>query len=151
MITIELKDDAVSLGLAELEGLLSDLTPVMLDIAEYLVKSTKDRFAAGTSPEGVKWAPKSATTLARAPGKTRPLFGESNTLNTNIFPSHGADFAEVGSTPVYAAMMQFGGTKSAFPHLWGNIPARPFLGASDDDRTAVLEIIAEHLTDAATP
>ncbi|WP_248594777.1 hypothetical protein [Candidatus Accumulibacter contiguus] len=26
----------------------------------------------------------------------------------------------------YAAMQQFGGTKARFPHLWGDIPARPF-------------------------
>jgi phage gpG-like protein len=33
----------------------------------------------------------------------------------------------VGSTMKYAAMQQFGGKKSQFPHLWGDIPARPFL------------------------
>lgn len=27
----------------------------------------------------------------------------------------------------YAAIQQFGGTKAQFPHLWGDIPARPFL------------------------
>ncbi|MFK3602796.1 hypothetical protein [Pseudomonas sp. AP19] len=32
----------------------------------------------------------------------------------------------VGSDKPYAAMMQFGGGAD-FPHLWGDIPARPFL------------------------
>ena len=33
----------------------------------------------------------------------------------------------VNSSMDYAAMQQFGGKKSMFPQLWGDIPARPFL------------------------
>jgi len=46
----------------------------------------------------------------------------------------------------YAAMMQFGGTKSEFPNLWGDIPARPFLGISEDDKTDILTILERHLS-----
>jgi phage gpG-like protein len=45
---------------------------------------------------------------------------------------------------VYAAMQQFGGTKAEFPHLWGDIPERPFLGVSDDEKE-ILEIISDYL------
>jgi len=45
-------------------------------------------------------------------------------------------------------MQQFGGTRSAFPNLWGDIPARPFLGISAEDEVAVLDIIDEWLTQA---
>ena len=30
-------------------------------------------------------------------------------------------------------MQQFGGRKAHWPHLWGDIPARPFIGLSDKD------------------
>lgn len=49
----------------------------------------------------------------------------------------------MGSARPYAAMMHFGGTKPEFPHLWGDIPARPFLGLSDQDRRDVVEITGE--------
>ncbi len=52
---------------------------------------------------------------------------------------------EVGSTMEYAAMQQFGGRKSEFPHLWGDIPARPFLGLSAADKSAIDEIVSEYL------
>jgi len=45
-------------------------------------------------------------------------------------------------------MQQFGGTKSEFPWLWGDIPARPYLGISDADEIEVLEIINEYLEEA---
>jgi len=50
----------------------------------------------------------------------------------------------VGNTMEYSAMQQFGGTKADFPHLWGDIPARPFIGLSDADR----EMVVEQITDA---
>ena len=34
---------------------------------------------------------------------------------------------------------------------WGDIPARPFLGLAEEDRTNILATIAEHLAMAATP
>lgn len=151
MIRIEFNDRAVEAAIADLGALLADLTPVMQEIGEALVASTTDRFKAGVSPEGVPWAPKSPATLAKyARGKdpvdSRPLHGPSLTLSRTIFHQAGSRQVEVGSNRVYAAMMQFGGQKAAFPHLWGNIPARPFLGLSEEDRGAILEIVAEWFT-----
>ena len=47
----------------------------------------------------------------------------------------------------YAAMQQFGGTKSQFPHLWGDIPARPFLGISTADKQNIRDIIGSYLVE----
>ena len=63
----------------------------------------------------------------------------------------GRDFVEIGSPKEYAAMQQFGGQKSKFPHLWGDIPARPFLGISDRDQKSVLDIISGYLNDSIRP
>lgn len=149
MFSVELKSDQVTGALARLAGELADMTPVMEDIGEYLVRSTKKRFADGTAPDGAAWAANSPVTLARKTDP-RPLFGTSGTLNQQIFHEAGSDFVEVGSNRVQAAMMQFGGTKAQFPHLWGNIPARPFLGLSAEDETNVLDIIEDYLTGSIT-
>ncbi len=52
----------------------------------------------------------------------------------------------LGSPMEYAAMQQFSGKKSEFPHLWGDIPARPFLGISKEDRQAILDIVEAYLS-----
>ena len=59
------------------------------------------------------------------------------------------DAATIGSNAIQAAMMQFGGRKAEHPNLWGDIPARPFIGLSDEDRGNVLETIDEWLQRAA--
>ena len=155
MITIKIKDDEITAALTRLSVHLADLRPVMDDIGEYLVKSTKDRFGKGVSPDGVPWAPKSPVTLAAYGARksnridTRPLFGPSNQLNNQIFHEATSNSVEVGSDRVYAAMMQFGGTKAQFPNLWGNIPARPFLGISPKDETNIVAILSEWAERAA--
>jgi len=153
MIRIEFNDHDVNAALTRLGARMGDMTDVMQEIGEALAESTEARFAAGTTPEGTAWTPKSAATLAKyARGKktadTRPLH-YTLALLQNIYPQAGADFVEIGSGEPYAAMMQFGGQKEKFPHLWGDIPARPFLGISEDDRAAILEIVGEWFERAA--
>lgn len=163
MFTVELKADTLNAGLAELDAHLSDWTPVMEQIGEYLVKSTKERFAKGESPEGAKWAPKSAATLARYGARKsnrvdrRPLFGPSGALSSQIFHEAGPMQVAVGSNLIYAAVQQFGAGKGAFGNMangspipWGNIPARPFLGLSPEDETNILALVVDYLGLATT-
>jgi phage gpG-like protein len=45
-------------------------------------------------------------------------------------------------------MMNFGGTKAQFPHLWGDIPARPFMPISklpNQWEKDIVEIIKRHI------
>ncbi len=66
--------------------------------------------------------------------------------NWNIeYQLRGNNALEIGSPKKYAAMQQFGGTKADFSHLWGGIPARPFLGISNQDETDILSILQQHL------
>ena len=147
MITIEINDAAVNAALDATTRVLTDMTPLMQEIGEVLVVSTKRRFGQGVAPDGSKWAPKAPVTLAKSTD-SRPLFGPSGMLSSQIFYEASADNVLVGSNRVYAAMMQFGGTKAKFAHLWGDIPARPFLGISDEDRDAVRDIVMETLAAA---
>ena len=175
MITVELKDEAVSAALARIAAALTDMTPVMQEIGEALVASTMDRFAAGVDPDGNPWAPKSATTMDayRSRGDTvsfKPLWGPSGALATTIHSVAGADQVRIGSGQVYAGVMQFGAAQGAFGaragrtrptekrpksqdyffHIpWGNIPARPFIGLSEADRTNIVDMIDEWLSGVA--
>ena len=147
MITIEFNDGAVLAGIGKLQDQLGDMTSFMDDLGELLVASTKARFPAGTAPDGTAWAPNSPATLARK-SDSRPLFGTSGSLNSQIFATTGPDFVRVGSDRVQAAMMQFGGSKSVFAHLWGDIPARPYLGLSDEDKENILAETRDWLSGA---
>jgi phage gpG-like protein len=63
----------------------------------------------------------------------RPLQGESGDLERQFSSLVvSGNTLLVGSSMIYAAMQQFGGTKSQFPNLWGDIPARPFLPITPD-------------------
>lgn len=147
MITVEFRDGEILAGIDRLQEQLGDMTTFMGDLGELLVASTKARFAAGTDPDGTAWAQNSAVTLARK-SDPRPLFGTSGSLNSQIFSAAGADYVQVGSAMVYAAMMQFGGTKDRWPHLWGDIPARPYLGLSDEDKENILAETQDWLSGA---
>ena len=76
----------------------------------------------------------------------KPLHGLTGLLAEQIFYNVVSDGVEVGSPMIYSAMQQFGGKKSAFPHLWGDIPARPFLGLSPSDEQSILDVIEEFLS-----
>lgn len=177
MITIEIDDRRVLDVLAELAARLDDLTPAMQSIGEYLVGSTKRRFATSIGPDGMHWAPNSQVTylrmLERAHGVTlkggrinqkganmamakKPLVGESHRLSSEISAQAGRYAVEVGSPMVYAAVQQFGTKKGAFgvgrgrrPIPWGDIPARPFIGLSEADADQVLKIVGEFLSSPA--
>lgn len=164
MPSIEIKQDEITVALARVSAFLSDMTPAMEYIGDILVKSTKQRFPEGVSPDGARWAAKSPVTLAAYGARksnridVRPLFGPSGDLSSQIFAEAGPDSVMWGSPMVYAATMQFGAAQGAFgrtarngPIPWGNIPARPFLGISAEDETNILGALAMWIEGAADP
>lgn len=164
MIQIEVSSAATEAALARLEHVLEDPFPLMQDIGDLLTVSTKKRFAEGVSPDGVRWAPKSPTTLEhygiRRSNRIdiRPLFGPSGALNSTIYPEPSRDEVLIGSNLVYAAVQHFGAAKGAFgrmangsPIPWGDIPARPFLGVSAEDEIGIAATVEDYLTSALRP
>lgn len=161
-ITLEITNDQITPALQRTVSALANPLPLFQDLGEYLVKSTTDRFPTGRAPDGSVWAPKSPVTIARQGGRrtnrldTRPLFGPSGSLSSTINYEAFPDRIEWGSPMIYAAVQQLGAAKGAFgqtsrgaPIPWGNIPARPFLGISAEDETAILDIVAEWFEAAA--
>lgn len=117
--------------------------PALRSIGEDIIERMKQRFSTSTAPDGAPWAANSETTLIKflqgksrggAKGKKReavtattkrPLIGESRALKTQLNYDVTESVLSLGSPLRYAAMQHFGGKKAQFPHLWGDIPARP--------------------------
>ena len=167
--TLTIDITSAQAGLAALRKALADPTPAMREIGEVLTASTKQRFVAQAAPDGTPWAPNSQITIERyADRGSKGTYTKKGKLSAKgirrvmgkkILTDHGylADTiapqlqaggkaVAVGSNRVYAAMHQYGGTRADWPHLWGDIPARPFLGLSDADRTRIREIWTDHLS-----
>jgi len=148
--TIRIDGREITAAFARMRGLVSDLTPAMREIGEVLTQSTIDRFKTSTAPDGGRWAPNKPSTLARKRG-TRPLIGETGLLSSQFAPRAGPRYVEISTPMEYAATHQYGARRGQYgrsrrgaPIPWGDIPARPFLGLSESDRRAVMEIIEEH-------
>jgi phage virion morphogenesis protein len=148
MIEIHVDNQAVLAALQNLLNTTGNLRPTLLEIGETLTESTKQRFGSKTGPDGQAWAGNSEITIERK-GRDQPLTGETGKLMDEIhYNLIGPDTLILGSPMEYAAMQQFGGSKDEFAQLWGDIPARPFLGISDADQDAILAIIEDQLRNA---
>jgi phage virion morphogenesis protein len=147
MASIEVNDDEIVRALQKMKDAAGDISPALKEIGEILVESTKQRFASSQDPEGNLWVPNSKVTIDRK-GKNRPLIDIGTLSEHIIYDVLVGNVLEIGSSMEYAAIQQFGGTKDEFPHLWGDIPSRPFLGISSADKEEILLIIEEHLADS---
>lgn len=112
-------------------------------------KTDKRGNATGTRKQGYfrqdgRFGDKGAALVA---GK-KILHGLSGSLAAQIGYRLEPGAVVVGSSMIYAAMMQFGGRKADFPQLWGDIPARPFIGLSADDERNILDILQRHIEQA---
>ncbi|ERL56149.1 phage virion morphogenesis protein [Psychrobacter aquaticus] len=140
-----------------------DLSPLMEQMGEHMINSTHDNFETSTSPDGTRWESNSAVTLAAMLGKShtnksgrlnrrgankimskRPLIA-NNTLMQSIHYEAASDSVTIGTNMVYGAMMHFGGSKADYPYLWGDIPARNYLGASEEDVDILMNMATEYL------
>lgn len=148
MIKIEITDAGVIDAFNRLIALGENPQGALMAIGEVATDFTKRRFAESADPYGTPWERNSDTTLRAAlhrSGKNftkagrlskrgagvlagkKPLLGESRSLSTQFhYTVIGDNSVTVSSLMAYAAMQNFGGSKGEFPHLWGDIPARPF-------------------------
>ena len=129
----------------------ADLTPAMEDIGEHLLRTTRDRFVEEEDPEGSAWHPLSEATKARKKRNIDKILTRDGYLRDIVYRA-SRDSVEVGSPRIYAGTHQFGAEKGSFgttergsPIPFGEIPARPFLGLSDDDRDEIGELIREFI------
>jgi phage gpG-like protein len=172
MIKVDLDTDAISAALARALNVLSDsgMRDVMSEIGEELLDTTIKRIEnGGPGPDGTPWAPKAESTYRRyvASGEgadRRTLIHMGYLSGHGLHYSFDSGFAELRVSALYGAVMQFGAAKGAFgPYSgiskktgrkysgvapWGNIPARPFVGISQQNESDILDIISGALRSA---
>ncbi|AKA25697.1 phage virion morphogenesis protein [Pseudomonas chlororaphis] len=156
MFTVELDHQRLQTALRKIEWAVGDIAPLMRGIAAELASQTEENFGEEGRPE---WEDLSDVTTARRekngnwPGQMLQV--SSAGLAASITTQATDSSALVGSNKPYAAMMQFGGTKSDFPHLWGDIPGRPYLPMDAEGELqpeaeeAILDLAMHHLEKAA--
>ncbi len=153
MISIDLDDREVVAALERLRGRAgeSGLRPALALIGEHLAETTKQRFAVGRGPDGVKWKDNAPSTLARllkqgrGAGK-RPLIDSGELAHTIRWQFIDGGVA-VG-TDRFSGLFDGGAAVHQFGSRDGKIPARPFLGISNDDRRAILAIVEAHFAES---
>jgi len=170
-VTIQVDDAGVRQALGTLLARVQDPQPALRSLGEALLNSTKARFRAQRGPDGAAWKPNSDVTLlryltsrkgtlskrktatggrtltqkgAKALGAKAILYDRGRLFGTLRYQV-SRDSLAVGTDRRYGAMMQFGGSRTQYPHLWGDIPARPYLGLSAADRDTTLAIFRRFL------
>lgn len=155
-------DEAVQAEIKRLAARVGSPRPILGAIGEILVDSTTKRFASGVGPDGKKWKRNAPSTIARylaafgnsrrRQGTKRPLIGETLALSTTISWNVSGRTLSVGSPMIYAGVQhvgarrgEFGATRRGSPIPWGDIPARPFLGLTAEDREDILDSLREML------
>ncbi|PLX49125.1 MAG: phage virion morphogenesis protein [Desulfobulbaceae bacterium] len=168
-ISVEIDDRQVREALTSLEKAGGNMHLAFQDIGEYLLISHRERFDNEQAPDGTPWEPLADSTLRRkmlkgvrrGKGKKRKslttsrgtkagaikalagskILVERGDLRDLLRYQAGGDSLEFGTDRIYGATQHFGDDDR-------NIPARPYLGLSDDDEAEVLRIIQAHLDDA---
>lgn len=171
--TITVQDNEVQAKLKALADRAENPAGVLAAIGEGIVERTKRRFETSKGPDGVPWKPNSVVTLAlfsdrlsgqkskvkkdgslnaageRALANKKPLIGESRDLSRQFFVQVGDMTLTVISTPIYAAIQQWGGQAGRGHKV--TIPAREFFPIHQDgtlypdDQAAIIDELNEYL------
>lgn len=158
MISIELEHSRLQETLRRVEWAVGDLAPLMRGIAAELASVTEENFE-NEGQGSNDWPDLSEVTTSRRektgnwPGQMLQVSAAG--LAASVTTQTTDSSALVGSNKPYAAMMHFGGDKSDFPHLWGDIPSRPYLPMDAEGKLqpeaeeAILDLAITHLKKAA--
>jgi phage virion morphogenesis protein len=158
-IKITVRDQGLRAAFRRLAAADRSLIPAALkSLGELALKQTRRRFQEQKSPDGQAWA---ALNPEYAKGKrSRKILQElgmrGGLLGTIVYRVEGRRVL-IGTNKVYGAIHQFGGTivprrgDALVFRLGGKlvmarsvtIPARPYLGASAEDRKEMAELVGE--------
>ncbi len=156
MITVELDHSRLQETLRKVEWAVGDLTLLMKGIAAEMASVTEENLEEQGRPDWESLS--SVTTDRREQSGTWPgqmLQVSAGGLAASVTTQATDSSALVGSNKPYAAMMHFGGKKADFPHLWGDIPGRPYLPMDVEGKLqpeaedAILDLALQHLSKAA--
>lgn len=122
----------------------TSLQPAFQDIGEMLLLSHDQRFRDQVSPEGEPWAPLSADYQARKPKRQNDILTLNSILSGNLsYLATGLNLF-FGTPQEYGAIHHFGGSDGMRPAN-AAIPARPWLGVDEDDKSEIYDILSDFL------
>ncbi len=138
------------------DHLNGDLTPLMERIGGIVENSTRQRFEDEESPNGVSWEQLMPSTVAVKKGNKKILKASSHLMNSITYHADKTSVV-VGTPELYGKYHQTGTdpyiiepkTKKALKTPYGvfkkvhhtGLPARPFLGLSEDDKDDILDAL----------
>lgn len=116
------------------------LVDLLENIGALVESQTRRRIQEEKSgPDGKGWQAWSDRYARNRPGGRSLLQSEGGLLDSIQYLVTGGD-VEVGSNLIYAATQQYGDTARS-------IPARPFLGISDENKGEIDELLQDHYRD----
>jgi len=161
-VSFDLKEvDAVRKMLAEAALDSNDRQRLLGSIGVEMESQTKERFGTQRSPDGESWKALAQKTqdyyMSKGKGHRSLLVGEGllrDSITSEV--QEGASSVLVGATMEYAAVHQFGATitpktaKALAVPGYGMlrkvvIPARPYLGVSQNDAAVIASAVSEFL------
>lgn len=111
------------------------------DAGAVLESAARGRFDTATAPDGTPW-PAWSEAYAATRGSHHGLLVGDGDLRDSIASHATGSEVRVGSALVYAAIHQLGGEEVGMA-----IPARAYLGLSDEDETDLRDLVTGRLED----
>lgn len=147
-VVIEWDDAQALASIRSAIAAIGDPARVLGNIGQQLVNSTRGRFTTETDPDGLPWAALSPR-YARAKARKYPgqgILRRENRLYESIVAQVDDATLLVGTNVTskgfpYSASMQLGAPSR-------NVPPRPFLGVSAEDRNDIQTIVMDYLRNA---
>lgn len=161
-LDIKLDEGEVGRALRGLAARVLDLDPVLDDIGASQVTEVQQRFEGQHGPDGTKWKPLAPSTRAKRGrtgggrrakrgrfhqrGGSAKILRDQGNLYDSISHAVFSGGVKIGANTPYARIQQLGG-RAGRGHA-ALIPARPYLGVSEEGKREMLAIIHDHLARA---
>lgn len=129
--------DAAIKRLSRLDGFQA--AELLDDAGAILESSTRRRFETKIAPDGAPWADWSDAYAGTREDHHSLLVSQGDMLDSIASYASGGE-VHVGSNLIYAAHHHFGGDE-----IGSGIPARPYLGVSDEDERDLADLVTGRL------
>lgn len=139
-VDVSIDDKAIQRRLESLIKRGEDLSPLMVDIGEYLELAHRDRWDKEIAPDGSPWQPLADRTRQQKErkGKDNGILLESADLRDLLRYQVANNILDYGTDRPYGATHQFGDEDRG-------IPQREWLGFSDLDLSEIGDIVTDYL------
>ncbi|KLV09660.1 hypothetical protein ABT56_00385 [Photobacterium aquae] len=125
---------------------ISNLQPLYDQIGEYLLTVHHNRWRLQQSPQGLPWQPLASNYKQRKPVNQQWILVLNDHLRQSLTYWYDEQGLAFGTALEYGAIHHYGGQQDMPPHL-AAIPARPWLGVSQDDISEIYDILGDFLMD----